>query len=122
MNEGVRILIGRMRECPDDFRQMMDNSVYVTRMNPWLHLHSLVMNGNELFTDDERTAVKNATIELKRTLFTSLVLDTLSGKLPDVVEELGSQIVNTWGNLTTTSNKLGSAYIGAQEKHEGSPV
>ncbi len=75
MNEGVRILIDRMKTHPDEF------SPYSGSVYDWRGLAQHVVE-SEAFSDEERQAVTTALQEVTRKTFTAHVLGMLAGPPP----------------------------------------
>ena len=75
MNEGVRLLIERMKTNPEEF-EFEEGALYSS--NKWgkfVH-NALVDDGT--FSEEERDAVKSALHQVRRELFTANVIRTLT--------------------------------------------
>jgi hypothetical protein len=81
MNEGIRILIDRMKTHPDDF------SPYGVSSYDWRGLAQHVIESAETFTDEERQAVTTALQGVTRKTFTAHVLSMLAGPPPKTYYE-----------------------------------
>lgn len=75
MNEGVRLLIERMKTNPEEFR-IDDGALYSS--NRWGKLVNGAMSDERIFTQEERKAVQTAFLELRRNNFTADVIRTLT--------------------------------------------
>jgi hypothetical protein len=75
MNEGVRLLIERMKTNPEEFK-IDDGALYSS--NRWGKLVNGAMSDERIFTQEERKAVQTAFLELRRNNFTADVIRTLT--------------------------------------------
>ena len=75
MNEGVRLLIERMKTNPEEF-DIGDGALYSS--NRWGKLLHITMTDEKTFTKEEREAVKTAFIQARRNNFTADVIRTLT--------------------------------------------
>lgn len=80
INEGVKILIDRMRTHPEDFAPTYPGEGYLTRGShyTWHHLATVVVEDKEVFTSEEKEAVAAALREVTRKNFTARILDLLA--------------------------------------------
>jgi hypothetical protein len=79
MNEGIRILINRMKTNPEDFAPPGFNvrDAYVKDSAPWRSLAEYAGNAS-VFTEEERATVSAALDEVTRKNFTARVLEVLA--------------------------------------------
>lgn len=75
MNEGVRLLIERMKTNPEEFR-IDEGTLYSN--NRWSKLLHTAVTDEKTFTKDEREAVKEAFLKVRRDNFTTDVIRTLT--------------------------------------------
>ena len=75
MNEGVRLLIERMKTNPEEFR-IEDGALYSN--NRWSKLLHTAVADEKTFTKEEREVVKEAFLEVRRNNFTADVIRTLT--------------------------------------------
>ena len=74
MNEGVRLLIERMKTNPEEF-DIGDGALYSS--NKWGKLINGAMSDVNIFSKEEREAVKEAFLKVRRDNFTADVIRTL---------------------------------------------
>jgi hypothetical protein len=79
MNEGINILIERMKTNPEDFAPPGFNprDAYVMRSDSWRNLAEYAI-GNDVFTAEEKAAVAAALREVTRLTFTAKVLEIMT--------------------------------------------
>lgn len=79
MNEGINILIERMKTHPEDFAPSAFSSknLYVMKSDSWRNLAEYAAN-TAVFTDEERAAITAALNEVTRLTFTAKVLEVLT--------------------------------------------
>lgn len=102
MNEGVRLLIERMKTNPEEFR-IEDGALYSS--NRWGKLLNGAMSDERVFTEEERKAVQTAFLELRRNNFTADVIRTLTIDEDPVIRAdwVSAGLANgTIGTITTT--------------------
>jgi hypothetical protein len=101
MNEGVRLLIERMKTNPEEF-DIGDGALYSS--NKWGKLLNGAMSDERVFTQEERKAVQTAFLEVRRNNFTADVLRALHSEEEPVVKAdwVNAGISN--GTITTTGN------------------
>lgn len=84
MNEGVRLLIERMKTNPEEF-DMGDGALYSS--NKWGKLINGAMSDVNIFSKEEREAVKEAFLEARRNNFTADVIRTLHGEENPIIKK-----------------------------------
>lgn len=79
MNEGINILIERMKTNPEDFAPPGFNTKgnYVLRSDTWRNLAEYAIN-SDVFTAEEKAAVDAALKEVTRLTFTAKVLEIMT--------------------------------------------
>lgn len=88
MNEGVRILIERMESNPEDFALRNPGDAYLIQGHgaTWRGLVEYVVEDKRLFTEEEKSAVETALIEVSRKNFTAKVLELLTAPPVTIAE------------------------------------
>lgn len=81
---GIKIIIDRIREFPDDFTDTRSAALY-TAKSSWHNLVGEIMS-DDAFTNQEKKAVKDALRIARRAQFDARVLDLLAGG-PETVED-----------------------------------
>ena len=79
MNDGLRILIERMTEFPQDF-QMDAGQIHGYGTVPWMRLLDAaksMASRESVFTEEEKAALAEAENEMMRKLFTAKVMEAL---------------------------------------------
>lgn len=83
MNEefspGIKIILERIRDFPDDFIDVRSGALYTSKSS-WRNLVGEIMNDDETFTKEEQKAVRDALRSVRRLQFDARVLDLLAGK------------------------------------------
>lgn len=79
MNNGLKILIERMREFPGDFDRLRVSEAYTNRED-WrsIHQQATELCNNEVFPEEDIQAFREATRQLMIDMFEARVLDALS--------------------------------------------
>ena len=102
MNEGIRLLLERMKTNPEEF-DIEDGGLYSS--NKWGKLvHDALRD--EVFSEGERSAVREAFCQVRRNNFTSDVLRTLTA----TAEDFSSRTITYKPAMTLSSS--GSLGIG----------
>lgn len=102
MNEGVRLLIERMKTNPEEF-DIGDGALYSS--NKWGKLINGAMSDVNIFSKEEREAVKEAFLKVRRDNFTADVIRTLHREDEPIIKAdwVSAGLTNgTIGTITTT--------------------
>ena len=92
---GVKIILERIRDFPDDFVDVRSGALYSSKSS-WRNLVGEIMSDDETFTKEEKNAVRTALRTTRRAQFDARVLDLLAGKpeTEDFNELYGQAIQN----------------------------
>lgn len=74
---GVKIILDRIREFPDDFSSGKD-AWYSEDKASWPNMAAHIMREKDTFTDEERKAVRNALRDARRAEFDASVAELLA--------------------------------------------
>lgn len=83
---GIKIMIERIREFPEDFEDALPGNLYADRLS-WENLVGEVMRDNDTFTKEEQKAVRDALRGARRARFDGAVMELLAKKPEDTVEK-----------------------------------
>lgn len=76
---GVKIILDRIREFPENFIDARSGNLFGTRPS-WANLVGEIMSDDETFTKEEQSAVRTALRTVRRAQFDARVLEMLAGK------------------------------------------
>ena len=99
MNEGVRLLIERMKTNPEEF-DIGDGALYSS--NKWGKLINGAMSDVNIFSKEEREAVKEAFLKVRRDNFTADVIRTLTVDVDLIKKEWVTAALVKGATITTT--------------------
>ena len=99
MNEGVRLLIERMKTNPEEF-DIGDGALYSS--NKWGKLINGAMSDVNIFSKEEREAVKEAFLKVRRDNFTADVIRTLTVDVDLIKKEWITEALVKGAMLSTT--------------------
>jgi hypothetical protein len=108
MNEGVRLLIERMKTNPEEFR-IDDGALYSS--NRWGKLVNGAMSDERVFTKEERKAVQTAFLELRRNNFTADVIRTLHTEEDPIIKKEWITAALVKGATITTTDLNGKVLM-----------
>lgn len=83
---GIKIILERIREFPEDFVNARSGNLYTERLS-WENLVGEVMREGDTFTKEEQKALRDALRGARRAQFDAKVLDLLAKKPKDMMEE-----------------------------------
>jgi hypothetical protein len=100
MNEGIRLLLERMKTNPEEF-EIEDGALYSS--SKWGKLvHDALRD--EVFSEEERSAVQEAFRQVRRNNFTSDVLRALTVEETPVIKAEWSKLLHS-GTITATQSQ-----------------
>lgn len=121
MNEGVCIIIERMKTNPEDFEndKFEARLMVPSRSSTWYWLAKMVCDDEDVFTPEERQAVAEALHEVHRRNFTAKVLDLLAnppahpGAMREIEDKLVQAMIYSGGTTigSISANNSGNYII-----------
>lgn len=87
---GVKIILDRIREFPEDFVNAQSGMLYSDRLS-WENLVGEIMRDNNTFTKEEQKAVRDALRNARRARFDGAVMELLAKKPGEDFNEIYGQ-------------------------------